>query len=77
MLDLKRLKRLIRIDTKSLTVTAEAGINGEILERELNQLGLTLGHYPASGYCATLAGIWLRGVPEPFPRNMGKRKREW
>ncbi|NWF55034.1 MAG: FAD-binding oxidoreductase [Syntrophaceae bacterium] len=56
MLDLKRMKRLLRIDEKSLTVTAEAGINGEFLERELNLKGLTLGHYPASGYCATLGG---------------------
>ena len=56
MMDLKRMKQIIRIDEKSLTVTAQAGINGQHLEWELNRHGLTLAHYPASEYCATLGG---------------------
>ncbi len=56
VMDLKRLDRLIRIDEKSLTVTAQAGINGARLEWELNERGLTLPHYPASSNCATLGG---------------------
>jgi alkyldihydroxyacetonephosphate synthase len=62
MLDLKKMNRIIRIDEKSLTVTAQAGINGQVLEWELNQRGLTLAHYPASEYGATLGGyIAARG----------------
>jgi len=56
MLDMKRMKSIIRIDQKSLTVAAQAGINGQALEWELNRHGLTLAHYPASEYCATLGG---------------------
>ncbi|MBI5179992.1 MAG: FAD-binding oxidoreductase, partial [Nitrospirae bacterium] len=46
------------IDDKSLLVTAQAGINGQILEDKLNEKGYTLGHFPASIYCSTLGG-WL------------------
>ncbi len=56
ILDLKRLDQLIEIDEQSLTVTAQAGINGTRLEWELNERGLTLPHYPASANCATLGG---------------------
>jgi len=56
MLDTKRLNKIIEIDEKSLTVTAEAGINGAQLEWALNEKGLMLGHYPASANCATLGG---------------------
>ncbi len=56
MLDTKRLNKIIEIDEKSLTVTAEAGINGSQLEWVLNEKGLTLPHYPASANCATLGG---------------------
>ncbi len=55
-MDVKRMKEIIRIDEKSLTVTAQAGINGQQLEWELNRHGLTLAHYPASEYAATLGG---------------------
>lgn len=56
--DMKRMKRLVRLDEKSLLVTAEAGIIGEDLERHLNEAGYTLGHFPSSIYCSTLGG-WL------------------
>ncbi len=56
LMDLKRLNRLIEIDEKSLTVTAQAGINGTQLEWALNERRLTLPHYPASANCATLGG---------------------
>jgi alkyldihydroxyacetonephosphate synthase len=62
VLDLKKMDRVVRIDEGSLTVTAQPGINGEQLERELNGRGLTLAHYPASQYGATLGGyIAARG----------------
>ncbi len=56
LLDTKRLNRILEIDERSLTVTAQAGINGSQLEWALNERGLTLPHYPASANCATLGG---------------------
>ena len=56
--DMKRMDRVIDLDAAELTVSAEAGINGERLERALAQKGLTLGHFPSSIYCSTLGG-WL------------------
>jgi len=56
MVDMKRMNRLLEINERSLTVTAQAGINGGELEMRLNDRGLTLPHYPASANCATLGG---------------------
>lgn len=56
IVDTKRLNKILRIDEKSLTVTAEAGIIGTQLEWALNERGLTLPHYAASSNCATLGG---------------------
>ena len=56
LLDTKRMNRIIEIDEKTLSVTAEAGINGQQLEWALNEKGLTLPHYAASSNCATLGG---------------------
>jgi alkyldihydroxyacetonephosphate synthase len=53
---LKRLNKILNIDEKSLTVTAQAGIIGTQLEWALNEKGLTLPHYAASSNCATLGG---------------------
>jgi alkyldihydroxyacetonephosphate synthase len=62
LLDLSGLDRIVEIDERSLTVTAEAGVNGQRLERELNEHGLMLPHYPASAEWATVGGyIAARG----------------
>jgi len=58
VLDLKRLDQVLYLDEVSHLVTAEAGIVGEIFERELNRRGFTLGHFPSSIYCSSLGG-WL------------------
>lgn len=56
-LDLTRMDRIIDIDETSLAVTVQAGIDGAVLERELNGRGLTLAHYPGSHYFgATIGG---------------------
>jgi alkyldihydroxyacetonephosphate synthase len=57
-IDMKRMNRVLELDEKELTVRAEAGINGERFERELEARGYTLGHFPSSIYCSTLGG-WL------------------
>ncbi|MGH3010724.1 MAG: FAD-binding oxidoreductase [Gaiellaceae bacterium] len=56
LLDLTRLDRIVEVDEESLTVTAEAGVNGEALEQALNEQGLMLPHYPASADLATVGG---------------------
>ena len=56
LLDIKRLNEIIEINEQAMTVTAQAGINGQQLEWALNERGLTLPHYPASANCATLGG---------------------
>ena len=55
-LDLKRLNRVLDINPRSQTATAQAGINGYDLECALNAAGFTLPHYPASVHSATLGG---------------------
>ncbi len=56
LVDTKRMDNILEIDEKALTVTAQAGINGQQLEWALNEKGLTLPHYAASSNCATLGG---------------------
>jgi alkyldihydroxyacetonephosphate synthase len=56
VLDLTALDRIIEIDERSLTVTCEAGVNGNELERALNERGLMFPHYPASSEWATVGG---------------------
>src|SRR5918999_4102836 len=56
VLDLTGLDRIVEIDERSYTVTCEAGVNGDRLERELNARGLMLPHYPASSRWATVGG---------------------
>src|SRR3954462_2205864 len=56
VVDLSALDEIIEIDERSMCVTAQAGVNGDVLERELNQRGLMLPHYPASSEWATVGG---------------------
>jgi alkyldihydroxyacetonephosphate synthase len=56
VLDLKGLNTIVDIDEVSMTVTAQAGVNGNALERALNARGLMLPHYPASSEWATVGG---------------------
>ncbi len=51
------MNRIVEVDESSLTVTVQAGIDGSVLEKELNGLGLTLPHYPGSHFFgATIGG---------------------
>src|SRR5215218_4449453 len=62
VVDLRGLDEILAIDETSLTVTAQAGVNGRRLEAELNDRGLMLPHYPASVEWATVGGyIAARG----------------
>jgi alkyldihydroxyacetonephosphate synthase len=62
VLDLRSLDRILDVDETSMTVTAQAGVNGRRLESALNERGLMLPHYPASVELATVGGyIAARG----------------
>src|SRR4051812_43092120 len=62
IIDLRGLDQIVEIDERSLTVTAQAGVNGNELERVLNERGLMFPHYPASSEWATVGGyIAARG----------------
>ena len=56
--DVKRMDHLLSVEDQDLTCEAEAGCNGERLERALQRRGYTLGHFPSSIHCSTLGG-WL------------------
>ncbi|KIL41693.1 hypothetical protein SD70_05810 [Gordoniibacillus kamchatkensis] len=56
LLDLTRMDRILQIDEQSLILTAQPGINGRVLENELNAKGYMLAHYPSSVDISTLGG---------------------
>lgn len=56
ILDTKKMKRLVRISEQSSLAVCQPGILGVQLERELNRLGYTLGHFPTSLNTSTLGG---------------------
>jgi Fe-S oxidoreductase/FAD/FMN-containing dehydrogenase len=58
VVDFYRMNRIIRIDPNALTVTVQAGLVWEKLDRRLEQQGLTLRLYPSS-YPASTVGGWL------------------
>jgi alkyldihydroxyacetonephosphate synthase len=67
---LSGLNRLISIDEKNLLATFEAGIYGPELEKQLNERGFTLGHYPQSFEYSTLGG-WVA------TRSCGQQSRHY
>ncbi|MEO7328748.1 MAG: FAD-binding oxidoreductase [Minicystis sp.] len=57
-IDLRRLDRVLEVDSVSRSARIEAGIYGPALEEALRPRGLTLRHYPQSFEFSTLGG-WL------------------
>jgi len=57
VLDLGAFDRILEVDETNLTCRCEAGVNGLTLERHLNVLGLTLGHFPSSLPGTTVGGL--------------------
>jgi len=47
----------VEVNEREMTVTAEAGVICHELEVKLNEKGLTMGHYPASMFSATVGGM--------------------
>lgn len=57
-ISMKRLNRLVTLDSMSLLATFEAGIRGPEVESQLGARGFTLGHYPQSYDYSSLGG-WV------------------
>jgi alkyldihydroxyacetonephosphate synthase len=57
-LDTRRLRKVLQVDARSCTARSEGGIFGPDLENQLNQYGVTLGHFPDSFLHSTLGG-WI------------------
>ncbi len=57
VLDMGAFDRILEVDQTNLTCRCESGVNGLTLERHLNELGLTLGHFPSSLPGTTLGGL--------------------
>ena len=57
VLDMAAFDRVFEIDEANLTCRCEAGVNGYVLEQQLNARGLTLGHYPSSLPGTTIGGL--------------------
>lgn len=57
ILDTKRLNKILALDTESLTVTVETGVNTQQLEWAIEKHGFSTMHFPASIACATLGGF--------------------
>ena len=72
IIDMKKFNKILEINDKNLTVTAQTGINGMNLERYLNAKGYTTGHIPQSLYISSLGGwIALRAAGQ-FSTKYGK-----
>lgn len=56
-LDLARMRRLLAVDTVSMTATLEPGLRGPEAEALLAEHGLTLGHFPQSFEFASIGGF--------------------
>ena len=57
-LDMRRMRRVLEVDTESFTARVEAGVFGPDLEEQLRARGMTLGHFPDSYLHSTLGG-WI------------------
>jgi alkyldihydroxyacetonephosphate synthase len=67
--DMTRMDKVIAIDPVSRTATAQGGIYGVALEKQLQAQGFTLGHYPQSFEFSTLGGwIAARGAGQQSNR---------
>ncbi|GAA4015361.1 FAD-binding oxidoreductase [Actimicrobium antarcticum] len=69
MVDLKRLNRIVNLNTTDGTVTVQAGMNGLQFEQELERNGFTAGHLPQSIAMSTVGGwIACRGAGQSSSR---------
>ncbi|MCK4370625.1 MAG: FAD-binding oxidoreductase, partial [Candidatus Lokiarchaeota archaeon] len=72
IIDMKKFNKILKINDKNLTVTAQTGINGMNLERILNSKGYTTGHIPQSLYISSLGGWIAHRAAGQFSTKYGK-----
>ncbi len=72
IIDMKKFNKVLEINDKNLTVTAQTGINGMNLERHLNSKGYTTGHIPQSLYISSLGGWIAHRAAGQFSTKYGK-----
>ncbi|RJG05441.1 FAD-binding oxidoreductase [Noviherbaspirillum cavernae] len=69
MVDLKRINRIVDLNTTDGTVTVQAGMNGMQFEQELERNGYTAGHLPQSIAMSTVGGwVACRGAGQASSR---------
>lgn len=56
VVDVKRMRTLLKVDAENLLATAQAGMMSMHMEDELQRKGFTLSHYPSSIICASFGG---------------------
>ncbi|XP_055858638.1 alkyldihydroxyacetonephosphate synthase [Episyrphus balteatus] len=69
ILDTSQMNRMLWLSRENLTVCFESGIVGQDLERELNKIGLTVGHEPDSYEFSTLGG-WVATRASGMKKNV-------
>ncbi len=57
MVDMKKMNKLLEVNEKSLMASVQAGIGCWEYEDDLNKIGYTSGHVPASFFCSTIGGF--------------------
>lgn len=57
-LDMRCMNKVLAVDKQSLTARIQAGAMGPMMEKQLNELGVTLGHFPDSFEFSTIGG-WV------------------
>jgi alkyldihydroxyacetonephosphate synthase len=57
VMDMGAFDRIFEVDEVNLTCRCESGVNGLVLEKHLNERGLTLGHFPSSLPGTTVGGL--------------------
>jgi len=72
IIDMKKFNKILEINDKNLTVTAQTGINGMNLERYLNSKGYTAGHIPQSINFSSLGGWIAHRAAGQFSTKYGK-----
>ena len=72
IIDMKKFNKILEINDKNLTVTAQTGINGMNLERYLNSKGYTAGHIPQSINISSLGGWIAHRAAGQFSTKYGK-----
>ena len=57
VLDMSAFDRILEVHETNLMCRCESGVNGLVLEKHLNESGLTLGHFPSSLPGTTIGGL--------------------